>query len=382
MTEDDLHQLIERWDIQEYDLRATSFPADPDDFRDSKKHQDRHRKCFDEIMFLDRIFYSNYEPNHPRSFIDIFLRWIEQFNGIIGDHDTDSLLSHESRYALFLSAKILFFNREQMRALLEEVGSKIRGELVSLASRVNGRTYVDIAYNYELVMDHFNSSLFVPLSDSSHFMEFRHHFLPKGTFSHMVLSNLEILLYAIKQNSVADLQAQYADKRNLFIIEDFSGSGTTAIKIRKVIAAYDFMNIYFCPFIITQTACHKLNELRDFATHCGKNFKVIYGLYLGDEYSITSNNNSTIWSDDERRALRVISEKYFKSHFRVNGYLYNDFQHTPPIRPCYYGFKDCGLAICFYSNCPNNSLPIMWSDDEGWNPLFKRHEKYSKKANQ
>jgi len=382
MTEDDLHQLIETWDIHEYDLRADSFPADPDEFVEAKKHEDRHRKYLEDIIFLDKVFYSKYEPNKSQSFMDVFLRWMDQFNGTISGLGKDSTLSQESRYALILSRKMIFFNRYQMISLLEEVGDKIRGELVSLACLLKGIPYVDLAYGYEPVLEQLQSSLFVPLSDSSHFMEFRHHCLPEGTYSDMVLSNLDILLFAIEQGAVAEIKSKYTTKRNLFIIEDFSGSGTTATKIKKVIANYDFTNIYFCPFIITETARRKLDELRDFASDLGKHFNVIFGLYLGDEYSVAANITSTIWSDDERLALRVISEKYFKSHFHVNGYLYSDFHNTTPTRPCYYGFKDCGLAICFYSNCPNNSLPIIWSDDEGWKPLFKRYEKHSKKANQ
>lgn len=41
------------------------------------------------------------------------------------------------------------------------------------------------------------------------------------------------------------------------------------------------------------------------------------------------------------------------------------------------GFGDCQLLIGFYHNTPNNTLPIIWYDEEEetWYPIFKRYNK-------
>jgi len=36
------------------------------------------------------------------------------------------------------------------------------------------------------------------------------------------------------------------------------------------------------------------------------------------------------------------------------------------------GFGDCQAAVVFENNCPNNSLPILWSACNDWMPLFER----------
>lgn len=41
------------------------------------------------------------------------------------------------------------------------------------------------------------------------------------------------------------------------------------------------------------------------------------------------------------------------------------------------GFGDCQLLLSLYHNTPNNTLPIIWydEDDEEWTPIFKRYNK-------
>jgi hypothetical protein len=36
------------------------------------------------------------------------------------------------------------------------------------------------------------------------------------------------------------------------------------------------------------------------------------------------------------------------------------------------GYGNCALLLAFKHVCPNNSLPILWSDQSGWRPLFNR----------
>jgi hypothetical protein len=39
------------------------------------------------------------------------------------------------------------------------------------------------------------------------------------------------------------------------------------------------------------------------------------------------------------------------------------------------GYKDGQLLLGFFHNVPDNVLPIIWSDDDGWCPIFKRYPK-------
>jgi len=39
------------------------------------------------------------------------------------------------------------------------------------------------------------------------------------------------------------------------------------------------------------------------------------------------------------------------------------------------GYDNAQMLIAFEYNTPNNTLPIIWADDEQWSPLFKRYDK-------
>ena len=41
------------------------------------------------------------------------------------------------------------------------------------------------------------------------------------------------------------------------------------------------------------------------------------------------------------------------------------------------GFKKIGATIVLYTNTPNNSLPLIWSNNN-WSPLFTRHIRIKK----
>ena len=42
-----------------------------------------------------------------------------------------------------------------------------------------------------------------------------------------------------------------------------------------------------------------------------------------------------------------------------------------------YGFNDCQLLLGFHHNTPDNTLPIIWYDEDGhaWVPIFRRYNK-------
>lgn len=383
MKEEQLLDLIEKWDEREYmeELYGKGLASDPDEYNERKDRENRHKDMFEKLVFLEKHFFNEYDLNKPQSFMEVFLRWIEQFNGNVGGVNDGSILNSENRYAFILAHKIIFFSRDQIISLLKEVWDRIKRELLMLAAKQDNVSPIDLMFDGELISEQLKASAFVPLSDSSHFMEFRHHCLPSGGFASIVIPCFDRLCLPLEFNNkdlIDKIKKMYGTKKNLFIIEDFSGSGTSIEKnVKSIIQNYMFENIYFCPCIISGKAKRRLKKLEEFAREKGKTFKVLYGIDMGKRYSILD-ADSGVWQEQRIKALQEISKKYFESHFKENAYLYLDHHRKNPEKPTPFGFKNCGLTIVLFTNCPNNSLPIIWSEDGGWHPLFKRYERFKK----
>lgn len=382
MTEQELHKLIENWDIREYEKQADfGMPATPEELNDRKVRENRHKNMLEGIWFLAKHFFCEYELNLPRPFKAIFYDWIGQFRGFAEDRRNDDPLNLETRYAFILTRNIIFFNRRQVLSLIDDVWNAIKKELFILVSQQNNLPITNLMSGSHLIEDQLNASLFVPLSDSSHFMEFRH-VLPEGIHGRITIPCIDRLTLSIElkaQEYTERIKARYKDQNNLFILEDFAGSGTTAKrKIQLILTDWHFKNVYFCPLIVCHKAKEELGKLEVLAHENGKRFKLICGVTLDRQYSIVDEKEGSIWRSEEKAALRFMSEKYFESHFKENGYLYSDFDRPHPKHPTPFGFKNGGLAVVLYSNCPNNSLPIIWGDEKGWNSLFRRHERYKR----
>jgi hypothetical protein len=381
MPKEKLNSLVELWDKEEYEkIVQDGFPSDPKEHEQSKFLENRHRKILEEILFREKYFFGDYELHSYSNFMKIFLDWISQFNGKIEGMEGD-MLNHEKRYAFILARNILYFNRKQIISLLKTIWDRIRKELLDDVIKNESLKITDVLFRADIVTDKLLESVFVPLSDSSHFMEFRHHCLPERQSGNLIIPCIDRLMLPIdiKSNHIInEIKNNYRNKKNLFVIEDFSGSGTTAKKLLKIIKNYDFENVYFCPCVITNTAENKLGELKQEARKLDKVFKILQGITIDNEYSIADDATSDMWGDEEKRILRQISNKYFKSHFKDNVYLYYDFNKKPPQKPTPYGFRNGGFTIVLYSNCPNNSLPIIWANSV-WKPLFRRYERYLKR---
>lgn len=78
---------------------------------------------------------------------------------------------------------------------------------------------------------------------------------------------------------------------------------------------------------------------------------------FGEEHMAFAKGSGTFGSDDERREARNMAESF---GLRL--------EQKHPL-----GFGGTEALVAFYESCPNNTLPILWSNDNKWRPLFPRH---------
>lgn len=360
-------------------LYGSDFPKTPEEREERKLAENLHKKTNDRINFLVKHFFRHYDLN-PYGFHTEFYKWLSQFEVDSDNADNIDGFDAEMRYVFLLVSKLLFFNRVQIISLINVVWEKVKKELFCNLRDSNGITSFDILGVTDLIEKEFENSLFTPLSDSSKFEEFRH-VMPDGVHKKITIESIGYLTNPIDDNIpqyIDFINKKYEAKTNLFIVEDFSGSGTTILKkIDQIADNYNFKRIYFCPLIITENANNNIEEAIEQNEKLKQIVKVIHGLQV-DEYFSVASESLEYWSKKESEVLREMSKKYYNLYFNYNGYLYDDYLKTHPLNPTPYGFKNGGYPIILYTNCPNNSLPVIWSNNNNWCPLFIRNERYAR----
>jgi len=148
--------------------------------------------------------------------------------------------------------------------------------------------------------------------------------------------------------------------KGIVFVDDFLGTGNSACEYFEQLAqecSFLFkekeLKIFF--FVISgfMEAKEKVEEK---LIEIGLDAKV-HICYLLNESSKVFSEKSAIFRDaKERGEARNIAYEHGAKLVKNN-----------PL-----GYGNCEAAVIFPDTCPNNSLPILWSESNNWIPLFKR----------
>ena len=147
--------------------------------------------------------------------------------------------------------------------------------------------------------------------------------------------------------------------QRLVIIDDFCGTGGTIIQgIRDALGLLKRANEAGIRIIIIVLAGFSTarDAINDYIDGEGLDAHVYFCDELGDEHKAFS-ETSLIFPDPEgRERAREIAES----------------KGVQLVRQMPLGFRNTQGTIVFYQSCPNNTLPIFWSVNNGWPALFPR----------
>lgn len=169
-----------------------------------------------------------------------------------------------------------------------------------------------------------------------------------------------LLLYHFRQESGLDLDRFIfptdilsTKSDTIVCIDDVMMSAGTAQRFfydRK--EALEKKRIYYISLITTDIAVEKLEKLGITVIYCAK---------LDERSKIFSDNALAFYKFPEVKAYaKEFAEEYGKQL---------DSKH--PL-----GYNNGEYCFGMFYNVPNNSLPIFWSDENDWHPIFPRKEKY------
>lgn len=297
---------------------------------------------------------------------EIIEKWLDNFTGNLYCKEYERLL------ALILAVHMVYYNEYDICHLAKLAYRKLLHEIMEQNS-VALETAAE-------------SMVFLPLgtiSESGPFLSYyfrKENCLPTEFF----VSSLEPVL-------------QMNRLKNIVLLDDVSISGgqvewylkkmkRKSTFFEKVLAE---KNLYALFLMATQTAEKRLKEF---------NVKLCTPIMM-DRRSRCFDEESSIYRMFDRNIrdmIRIQSKtlcEYYGCRLLVKQYKRNgefqrlldegktDIDIIEKVRKDALGYDDAQMLIAFEYNTPNNTLPIIWVDDQEWSPLFKRYDKlYTRQA--
>ena len=294
------------------------------------------------IRYLGETVFNDYEPSQFDQFEDRLDRWL---------HNVDD---DASRRILFqLLNHLVFIGRAEFESLCR---AAYHGQVL--------RWIVD-----ELGLDITDSNATSQLSEG-----IRHTWF--GSITDSMRINSFFKANRLNQAHRPDWQSlktfadpekirSYIDKKQidrLVLLEDFVGSGTQMAAIVRFAATLSAdLQILVLPLV----SCPHGNQVG----------RKLEGRFrnLSYESVMTISQSALILPDpqaDEPPFYETVRDLIATIKHRLNC-----SSKRPPENRCH-GFKGTGAVVAMYSNCPNNTLPMIYEQTSQWNALFPRITRY------
>ncbi|MDR1739864.1 MAG: hypothetical protein LBR45_03820 [Bacteroidales bacterium] len=281
----------------------------------------------------------------------------------------------EQFHALYLLSKFMFFGDVPMKKLLKSLYRDLyRYPIIDNIRRNNGNTldkdFIESAFKIEE-----NNTRFLgvgnPSESGAHLL---YHFRQENNLPNELFVDITTISTASKQLSSSSV-TQY------IFIDDFCGSGSQATNEQN-------KRTVECLKQLSSDA--KVAYLMLFATSNGINKIRDSGLYDRVEAVIELDNTYKCFDAKSRffpDKDGFLFEKNFTQEFcfrlgkpliysvlEQEGFTGNKEKYSNDAA---LGWGDCQLLLGFNHNTPNNTLPIIWCDEDNtnWHPIFKRYNK-------
>jgi len=330
--------------------------------------------------------YDGYQQFAPgMRFIERFAIWLNQF-----DPEDRNLIFE------FIKKRLVFVSNDEMNLLVASCfPDKIKQIIVqSVATQLQTPTYllskITSSIEYKTLL---NQSLFFGLSDGARTDVFRR--ANSGIISHeQIYQTYELSLERaqkmqgelhkeLKKLHGEDVDPEIAKFKNVFLLDDFSASGTSYLaekegKLKgKISGLYDSifsntslekvfdvknLDIHVILYIITEQAHKQITGLFSKLKEKHKKAPKLHYMHLiPDDFKLSSEKE------------KVIYDLCFKPK-----YYDKDIEDEHTKASIQLGFSNCSLPLILAHNCPNNSLSMLWSYEHcknftGLFPRIPRH---------
>lgn len=342
------------------------------------------------IEALALFKYDQYEQYFSgMKYIESLARWLDQF-----ETSAEKLKAFEfiKKHLIFISSTELShfvaisFPDVIRPVIINQVATQQKFPVYSVNRIIKSTEYQTLLYQ----------SLFLGLSDGAHTDIFRR--LNPDISNEQIYQTYEITTKKAKDmlkklnRRLSELHTgkKYSDDENrfklLFLLDDFSASGISYLRYEEADKGYDgkihrfYENITdpnnpmyqlidqsdyricLILYIATNQAIENIRRMIDQAFGTKIKFDILC------VYRLDNSNISSFTNDDE---LMELFERYFDRDIVDEHYVKGKCD-----RP-YLGFDECTLPLILNHNTPNNSLPLLWFEENrkfcGLFPRVSRH---------
>lgn len=362
------------------------------------------REEFAILKLMSQFKYDNYEGYEPGSrFFSSLIGWLKQFKTL-----SDRQIAYD-----FLKTNLIFFSRHDLTHLVHRLRPAIQRTIVRSVAKDKTIPHWDVLSKERLAYDiRLRQCLFVGLSDGAKMDIFRRD--NEGSIS----NEQTLLAYDVSIDKWCDLLTELKNDiakhawdakpvfKHIFLIDDFTASGTTLIyyhtesqawkgKVKKFMLALkaareemlkqhkeeildSVCHVHIHHYVGTsfsQTEVKKrIDEYKAYLDQIQSadsgtpmfEFTVTFGIVLDQCNKITKETHPDFFN--------LITNHYDKSVQTIT---------TGCVR---YGYKQGSLPLVLEHNTPNNSVGIIWAETSDANmtktstpmtPLFRRRTRHS-----
>ncbi len=266
--------------------------------------------------------------------------WLENFRGKVFDEFT------EADVALDLLKHFLYYSENELRYLCKSALSMLKYEKM----REDPERYLGVKSNH-LLNVYLRSCIFSYigyLSESS-----SHLLYPFRQECDIQLSQM-VEPEKIPREKIDECLSKNAA---LIFLDDFCGTGQTALNFwessaHEIKKNYPNIKIYYLALVAMNMGISRIREHTDFSMICP--------VVLTDDCRVFS-DCSVVFPDEKKRSTaKEICERYGEC---LEG------------KTCACGYGNSQILVGFHHNIPDNTLPVVWSDNKNWFPLFRRRKK-------
>jgi hypothetical protein len=335
----------------------------------------RERPVLQDFASLKYDEYHNFSPG--MRFVESLALWLQQF--------TDP--AQKKCAYRFIRRRLVFFSDAEIShfvgvtfpdyvrpLLIERVARQLSVTKGQIVSHPESPEYVQLL----------RQTLFLGMSDGARIDSFRRE--NKSIDHEQVYTTYEIgdgrveemlrkLSSSINQSRGTPESSESFRFRCLVLIDDLSASGTTCVgKLKKIFAEIPDptkplgrlldladLEVYVALFLATERATDSISKFcREVQQQSGLNIptKVVVVQSLPESITVTPERD---------RELFAILPDYFDPA------IIDEHYRKGKMDAPFLGFDECALPVVLSHNTPNNSIPLIWSqEDRKWRGVFPR----------